>query len=301
MNCIVVGLGVQGNKRIEVLGENLVSTVDKYHTARYKSITDVPTNIYSTVFNCVPDDDKLSIIEYCILNSKNIMVEKPLILRENQFKNLENRCNEAGILLTTAYNHRFEPHIHNTKKLLEKERIGKILGIRIYYGNGTAHLVRKTKWKNEGLGVGIDIGSHLMDLLLYFFGKQDFDFNSRSWSYITDCPDRVVILGNFGQISVNMEMTYLSWKNTFELEIYGDEGTIKINSLCKWSESILYLSKRVHPAGIPEQTQTVASKGDTTWALEIDNFFKNIKNSTPTDLSRDSQIQSMLISAGLEI
>lgn len=301
MNCIVVGLGVQGKKRIEILGENIVSTVDKYNTAQYKSIADVPTNIYTTVFNCVPDDDKLSIIEYCILNSKNIMVEKPLILRENQFKNLENRCNEAGILLTTAYNHRFEPHIYNTKQLLEKERIGKILGIRIFYGNGTAHLVRNTKWKNEGLGVGIDLGSHLMDLLMYFFGKQDFDFNSRSWSYITDCPDRVVILGNFGQISVNMEMTYLSWKNTFELEIYGDEGTIKINSLCKWSESILYLSKRVHPSGIPEQTQTVASKGDTTWALEIDNFFENIKNSTPTDLSRDSQIQSMLISSGLEI
>ena len=42
----------------------------------------------------------------------------------------------------------------------------------MFYGNGTSLLVRKSKWRDKGLGVLTDIGSHLLDLCLFLFGEK---------------------------------------------------------------------------------------------------------------------------------
>ena len=78
---IVVGLGVQGNKRANIIRKNLIATVDPYNTnADYKKINEVPINEYDAVFLCVPDKEKKKLIEFCIKHKKHVLVEKPLIL-----------------------------------------------------------------------------------------------------------------------------------------------------------------------------------------------------------------------------
>ena len=68
MKAIIVGLGVQGNKRKKFLGKDFVYSVDKFKKANFKSIYQVPLNKFDTVFVCVPDDQKLKIVNYCINN-----------------------------------------------------------------------------------------------------------------------------------------------------------------------------------------------------------------------------------------
>ena len=55
------------------------------------------------------------------------------------------------------------------KDLIQSKKLGKIYKCRIFYGNGTSMLVKKSKWRDKGKGVLIDIGSHLLDLCLYWF------------------------------------------------------------------------------------------------------------------------------------
>ena len=87
MKVVVVGLGTQGKKRIKFLTpKELIAKVDPFNkNADYKFLFDVPLKDYDTVFLCIQDDLKEQMINYCVKNNKNILVEKPLIL-----KNLDN-------------------------------------------------------------------------------------------------------------------------------------------------------------------------------------------------------------------
>ena len=84
MRAVIVGMGVQGNKRKKFLGKDFVYSVDKFKKADFKSISEIPLNKFDTVFACVPDNQKLKIVNYCINNKKHILLEKPFIVKNNK-------------------------------------------------------------------------------------------------------------------------------------------------------------------------------------------------------------------------
>ena len=73
MRVVIVGMGVQGNKRKKFLGRDFAYSVDKFKKADFQSISEVPLNKFDTVFACVPDKQKLQIANYCIDNNKHIL------------------------------------------------------------------------------------------------------------------------------------------------------------------------------------------------------------------------------------
>ena len=42
----------------------------------------------------------------------------------------------------------------------------------MFYGNGTARIVKNSPWKDKQLGVISDLGSHLIDTLIFLLGNQ---------------------------------------------------------------------------------------------------------------------------------
>ena len=173
MKAIIVGMGVQGNKRKKFLGKDFIFSVDKFKKADFKSIYEVPLNKFDTAFVCVPDNEKLKIVNYCIKNKKNVLLEKPFLVKKNKILiNLEKHAQKQKIVCYTAYNHRFEPSITKMKELIKSNKLGRIYKCRIFYGNGTSLLVKKSKWRDEKMGVLTDIGSHLLDICLFWFGTK---------------------------------------------------------------------------------------------------------------------------------
>ena len=144
MRVIVVGLGVQGKKRQAVAGDEVVATVDPVHPdATYQNIEDVPLDSYDAALLCIPDEPKIAMLEYLLANKKHLLVEKPLFAnRTEDLLVLEELADKNDVVCYTAYNHRFEPHFIRMKELIDSGRLGKIYSIRMFYGNGTARLVR---------------------------------------------------------------------------------------------------------------------------------------------------------------
>ena len=71
MKVIIVGLGIQGRKRQVVAGSDVAATVDPFHPdAIYKSIEEVPLEDFDAALLCIPDEPKISIIEYLLVNQK---------------------------------------------------------------------------------------------------------------------------------------------------------------------------------------------------------------------------------------
>ncbi|MDC0432701.1 Gfo/Idh/MocA family oxidoreductase [bacterium] len=297
MRVLVAGLGIQGHKRKEVAGRECIATVDPANSdADYRHISEISPAKYEGVLICVPDEEKINLIRSCIKNKKHVLVEKPLwATSKAELAEIEALARDAGILIYTAYNHRFEPSFIKMKKLLESEVLGELYTCRIFYGNGTARLVRGSVWKDKGSGVLIDLGSHLLDSIKYWFGdvKGKLELVSMN-NFENQSPDHAVVLFQNTTPRIELEMTLLSWKNYFSCDIFAEYGSAHIKSLCKWGTAEFSIHRRVLPSGPPMEENYKFDKGDPTWLLEYEHFKFLCSTGVTTNFSHDLWIYDEL-------
>ena len=262
MRVVIVGMGVQGTKRKKILGKNFIYSVDKFKKSDFKNLKDVPKDKYDSVFICVPDNQKFSIAKYCLENKKNILIEKPLMFKNNtQYSTLRKLAKKNNCIIYTAYNHRFEPGLVKMKELIKKKEIGKLYTCRIFYGNGTSLLVKKSNWRDQKLGVISDIGSHLVDICLFIFNSKIKQMRlSSANKFENNAYDHSIINLNLKNLKIQLEMTLCSWENTFDFDLIGSKGSLHMRSLCKWSDSFLIIKKRKYPSGKPKIKKIIFKK-----------------------------------------
>lgn len=298
MRVVVVGLGIQGNKRLAVAGPEVVATVDPVNSeAQHKAIEQVTLDRYDAALVCTPDQVKFGLLEYLLANGKHVLVEKPMLAADNaQLLHLKELGCTKGATCYTAYNHRFEPHIARLKAHIDAGALGKIYLARFFYGNGTARDVKLSAWRDTGLGVLPDIGSHLLDMALFLFGNGENGFGAfEPWNF--NCFENRaydhVVFGSRGPLVLEMEATLLSWRNTFTLDVFGELGTAHINCLCKWGPSSFTTRQRILPSGKPDQDTLTLECADPTWAIEYQ-YFKQLCRTGQTNLDNDMWINTTL-------
>lgn len=292
---VVVGLGVQGLKRIKYLKKSNVITVDPFKKSDYNYLELVPKNLYNVVIICVPDSDKEKIIEFCIKNKKHFLIEKPFpFLKEKRIKFFSNLAKKNKVIGYIAYNHRFEPNFEELKKILLKNEIGKIYSCKLFYGNGTSQLVKKSPWRDKGLGVIGDLGSHLLDICNYWFNVKPKKFEYFNYNrFENKAPDHSKIIFRENNILFDLEMTLCMWRNHFTCDILGEKGSAHIYSLCKWDETHLIIRKRIFPSGKPKERIYKLKMDDPTWEKELIYFKKLIKNKMYQSFEKDIWINNL--------
>ena len=284
MRIIVVGLGVQGHKRQRFAGADFVASVDPNNRqANFRDIRNVALDSYDAALLCVPDSAKIELLDYLIDHGKHALVEKPLVAGdEDVLQRLERQAREKNVVVYVAYNHRFEPHFVRMRDLVASGALGKIYRCRMFYGNGTARLVRNSDWRDQGAGVLDDLGSHVLDTARFWFGDIGDDFDIVS----ADCfenrsPDHVVFASRRSTPRLEFEMTLLSWRNHFTCDVFAEHGSAHISSLCKWGPSEFTHRLRVLPSGRPPEQAVTLVQDDPTWALEYEHFKKLCEERQP--------------------
>ena len=297
MKTLILGMGVQGKKRQVFCKKDFVGFVDPINKlADWTDIQQVPINSYDAVLACIPDLEKDKILKFCIQNKKHVLIEKPLFIEDKILKKYIKEIEKSNIICYVAYNHRFEPHFVRLKKLLDTNKLGKIYSCRMFYGNGTARLVRNSLWRDQGNGVLGDLGSHLIDTSKFFFN----DLLSKKWVIVDKHKfenrslDHCVIINSSKNFRIELEMTMLMWRNHFTCDILAENGTAHISSLCKWGPSKFIYRKRILPSGIPKEEQRVLVKSDPTWEIEYNYFKKLINERKKTDLNWQLKINKIL-------
>ena len=277
MRVVVIGLGTQGRKRCAVAEEELVASVDPFNgDAAYRSIDSVPLSDYDAALVCTPDDAKTDLLTYLLGNGKHVLVEKPLLdANQSTLESLGSLAARMGVVCYTAYNHRFEPHFIRFKEVIESQVLGEIYSCRMFYGNGTARLVRESGWRDKGAGVLPDLGSHLLDTLLFWFGTPEMPLRVVTAScFENQAFDHITLTGGDRPL-IHLEATLLSWRNHFYADVLAEKGSAHIHSLCKWGPSSFTIRQRKLPSGRPsEQIQTLV-QSDPTWSLEY-TYFKHL-------------------------
>jgi predicted dehydrogenase len=297
MRVVVVGYGVQGKKRLKVAGEDAVGIVDPIASeANFRDIAAVPLDRYDAALICTPDEPKLELLRHLLSNGKHVLVEKPLqVARNTDLDELEKTARHTGAVCYTAYNHRFEPHYVHMRDLLKSGKLGTIYRCRMFYGNGTARLVRNSAWRDQGAGVLPDLGSHLLDTTRFWFGDIGDDFNLVSVSRFENrAPDHVILTSETTKPKLELEMTLLSWRNHFTCDIFAENGSAHIESLCKWGPTTFTVRHRVLPSGRPTEESEILVKEDPTWIAEYAYFKDLIEAHTITNLAGDRWLHRVL-------
>jgi predicted dehydrogenase len=289
-------MGVQGAKRLRIAADDAVATVDPFlETADYKTVQDVPLESFDAALCCVPDEPKQELIDYLLENGKHVLVEKPLPTKKRpQLERLAEKARNKGLVCYTAYNHRFEPHFVQMKELIDSGHLGEIYSIRMFYGNGTARLVRDSEWRDEGAGVLPDLGSHLLDTLNYWTGEQRDNYAINTATRFENRAFDHVTITSQGRPLIQLEMTLLMWRNHFYADVLAENGSAHISSLCKWGPSTFSVRDRIFPSGRPEERSTTLVKPDPTWAAEYTHFKNLIANGDVGNTGNDLWINDTL-------
>jgi predicted dehydrogenase len=296
MRYLVVGYGNIGAKRRKELGERCVGTVDPFNSdADYASVSACPLEIYDAAVLAVPNQAKIELMEYLLGHAKHVLVEKPLVFPDvATAERLRKSAESHRVIWYTSYNFRFEPHVAALRRLVADQAIGRVYGVRMFYGYGTAANVAGT-WRDDDLGVLQDLASHLIDLAGFVFGRFGAEFLvwARGAHELTGV-DHCILATTDRQIVI--ECSYLSWKNRWSIEVVGERGALHMEGLTKWGPSELVIQRRRLPSGVPEEKREVVNGPDPTWAADIA-YFEHMVDTGQTSYDNDVWLSQTLLHA----
>ena len=127
------------------------------------------------VINTSPNTDHVRWAREALLAGKHVMIEKPFTVNTQEADELIELAKKTGKILTVYHSRRFTSCTKTVKKLLDSGLLGEIHDYEAHfdrYRNEPRPLTRGG-WREKplpGSGIFFDLGAHLVDQALYFFG-----------------------------------------------------------------------------------------------------------------------------------
>ncbi len=204
----------------------------------------------------------------------HLLIEKPITLdSSNLLKNIK-KSNDNKKIIKAGYNLKYDSGLNFSKKILKSNFISKIYYCKISYANGTA------KSNSNNVGSIFDMASHSVNLLMWLF-------NSNNLKVINSCNqknefskahfDNGFATLKINNILISLHHGFCNWKNTFSLEVYGKNGSLKVYSLPKWGKQTVICEKRVLPSGNPK-IKVKTFKNDLSFKNELHSLLETIRN-----------------------
>lgn len=159
---------------------------------------------------------------------ENIFVEKPPTANSSELQNLLDKLN-PGSRVMVGFQKRFALPFLHLKRIISEKMLGELEEVRSYIRS--SYILSYTgRFKPLNRGVLLDLGVHLVDLLVWIFGLKSVEYAYRKSLY-TDVDDYFTVkLTVEGGIPVTMEASWSTpgyrLPETY-IEAAGSEGLIK--------------------------------------------------------------------------
>lgn len=106
---------------------------------------------------------------------KHVVVDKPFAADAVEARTIVDTAQISGKLCVAFQNRRWDSHVLTFKRFLDEGRLGDIAEVFLRYDR--LRPVVPTRWRDQdlpGSGMLYDLGSHLVDQAVFFFGKPDW-------------------------------------------------------------------------------------------------------------------------------
>ena len=293
----VIGCGLIGQKRAKALGSGgkLVACADLdvdraqnlAKTSGAQVFRDWRELIFSPAIEVVIiatlHDSLAEITRAAAEAGKHVLVEKPAARNSAELVPVMAAAKEHGIKVHVGFNHRYHRSLRKAKELVDSGALGELMFVRARYGHG-ARLGYEKEWRSNpalsGGGELIDQGPHLIDLSRWFLGEMT-EVQGFAQTYFWDMPvddNGFMLLKTAKKQAAFLHASCTEWKNLFSMEIYGKLGKLDLSGLggSYGLEKITWY-KMLPEMGPPETTSWEYPMADDSWAVEIAEFFDDIR------------------------
>lgn len=293
----VIGCGLIGHKRAKALGtggrllgcadldESRAESLAKLYGAKVfvdwrdlLSQADIDIVIVATLH-----DSLAEITRSAIEAGKHVLVEKPAARTAAELVSVMDAALEYGVKVHVGFNHRYHRSFRKAKEILDAGALGELMFIRARYGHG-GRIGYDKEWRAKpelsGGGELIDQGPHLIDLSRWFLGEF-VEMNGSAQTYYWDMPvddNAFMLLKTAKKQIAFLHASCTEWKNLFSMEVYGKEGKLDLSGLGgSYGVEKLTWYKMLPEMGPPETTSWEYPMGDDSWAVEVAEFFDDIR------------------------
>lgn len=171
---------------------------------------------------------------------KHIFLEKPLARNPKEGMEIVSAVRRYGVKLMVGYPLRFFPEFEDAKEIMDSGMLGDIqtahavnIGAGPFFHRSESMIPRPVPewWLNRGLTGGgslLDLGSHMTNLLRWFFGKVKSIKAYLGYRFDLDLEDHATCILAFesGTIAI-INVGWFSQKTVIGIELYGTTGHIQ--------------------------------------------------------------------------
>ena len=244
---------VKDFKLIGIYGRNKkkLNNISKKHQTSVFSKSNELFNKIEFAIIAMPPFLQYLFVKKAILSNINVLCEKPFTVNVKEAKKLFDLSKKkTNLFFGISYQMRFQPLREKIKLLIDKNKLGNILSVRLSYDySSSLYNFNNKSWKNNtkfGGGVLNAMGSHQLDLLQWLFGditrisgiKSNYKKNKFNKTDDTFCG--YIKFKNGLVCSIFLTSTGIGWK-TSNMEIYGDKASLHLEG-----ERKLYLIKKTN-------------------------------------------------------
>ncbi len=217
----------------------------------------------------------------CFKKNKNVIVEKPPVLRVNQLITLNKIAKKKNLKFYTIFQNRLNKSVQHVKKIIKKEKV--------IYSNLNLVWSRPQKyyydwhgnWNMDG-GVLAQQGIHYVDLLIYLFGDplkciSNLDNKVNSLQAEDTHTSLVIFKNNKISCTVNMSTAFRPEDFEASIKIYCKDKIISLGGLCCnefWIEN--FKKKKI----IFSKKKKFSEKVINGYGISHRRVFQNIINKT---------------------
>lgn len=202
---LIAGVDISNSRR---------NTFRKLYSAQtFNSVAELLNHLRPDLIVLSTDTETLITLANEVLNTyspKIILIEKPISLNIELVENLIIRCEALGVKLFVNYTRRSSPAFENVKNLISNNTfMGPFVG---------------TGWYTNGI---LNNGSHLLNLLEYFFGEiEDFSNARKIKARAQDCDLQVNV--KFRNCEIILQPLPIDNYSTFKFDLFGVNGQLSL-------------------------------------------------------------------------
>jgi predicted dehydrogenase len=293
----IIGCGMIGQKRAKALGsggrllacadidvsraESLAKGTNAKVFRDWRELVWLP--VVDVVIVATLHDSLAEITRTAIEAGKHVLVEKPAARTAAELEPVMAAAEQYGSKVHVGFNHRYHRSLRKAKEMVDSGVLGELMFIRARYGHG-GRIGYDKEWRSKpelsGGGELIDQGPHLIDLSRWFLGEFS-EVQGFAYTYFWDMPvddNGFMLLKTAKKQVAFLHASCTEWKNLFSMEIYGKDGKLDLSGLGgSYGVEKLTWYKMLPEMGPPETTSWEYPMGDDSWAVEVTDFFEDIR------------------------
>lgn len=235
-----------------------------------------------------PVAHKVAAIE-CLKRGVHVFCEKPLAYNAREAREMVEAATERGVLLMTAFCHRFHEPVVKAKELITRGRLGRILMYRNRFGG---KINMEGRWFGEkaiaGGGALLDTSIHSVDLFRFLVGEvAEVSAIADTIAQRIDVEDSAAMVlrsadGAIGVIDAGWSTPYA----VNVIEIYGEKGA----AIVDYDRNQL----RYRTDGM-KAWRTVKPKGPDRFTLEIRHFVDCVRGASRPQVTGEDGLKAQRI------